>query len=181
VFSTGIASKRHWRIRRRDAAPGQWRPAIRRRHRYLRNLLRRLCRDAALADDLAQQAIVQAWRSISGLRAPLAFGGWLRTLAVNTWLQHVRVHDSRALEPLAEEDPADHGAHSTVAERLDLDAALALLAPAVRLCVVLAYQEGLSHGEISSATGLPIGTVKSHINRGAARLREALKDYRSDS
>lgn len=57
---------------------------------------------------------------------------------------------------------------------------MGLLAPAVRVCVVLAYQEGMSHAEISSTTALPVGTVKSHITRGAARLRELLKDYRSD-
>jgi len=108
----------------------------------------------------------------------LAFGGWLRKLAVNTWLQHVRARDP--FEPLPEEGVADPGTASMTTERLDLDAALALLAPAVRLCVVLGYQEGLTHAQISSTTGLPIGTVKSHITRGAARLREVLKDYRGD-
>ena len=151
---------------------------MQRRHAYVRNLLRRLCRDATLADELAQQAFVQAWRSMSKLRAPSAFGGWLRKLAVNIWLQHLRAH-AESLEPLPDEGVVDQGAASTITERLDLDAALALLAPAARLCVVLAYQEGLSHAEISSTTALPVGTVKSHILRGTARLREMLKDYRS--
>ena len=61
-----------------------------------------------------------------------------------------------------------------VAERLDLDAALAMLPPDARLCVVLAYSEGMSHTEISDSTGMPLGTVKSHVARGAARLRELL-------
>jgi RNA polymerase sigma-70 factor (ECF subfamily) len=152
---------------------------VRRRHAHLRNLLRRLCRDGALADDLAQQAFVQAWRSMSKLRAPLAFGGWLRQVAVNTWLQHVRAQGAQ-VDPLSEDDLAGEGRWAMVAERVDLDTALAMLAPVVRLCVVLAYQEGLTHAEISSATALPIGTVKSHILRGAARLREALADYRGD-
>jgi DNA-directed RNA polymerase specialized sigma24 family protein len=42
---------------------------------------------------------------------------------------------------------------------------------------VLAYSEGMSHPEIVAATGLPLGTVKSHIARGAARMREILADY----
>jgi RNA polymerase sigma-70 factor (ECF subfamily) len=62
-------------------------------------------------------------------------------------------------------------------ERLDLDAALATLPPQARLCVVLAYSEGMSHAEISDATAIPLGTVKSHIARGAARLREILHAY----
>jgi DNA-directed RNA polymerase specialized sigma24 family protein len=58
------------------------------------------------------------------------------------------------------------------AERLDLDAALAMLPPDARLCVVLAYSEGMSHTEISDSTSMPLGKVKSTVTRGAARLRE---------
>jgi RNA polymerase sigma-70 factor (ECF subfamily) len=47
----------------------------------------------------------------------------------------------------------------------------------MRLCLVLAYNEGMSHPEIAALTGLPLGTVKSHVSRGAARLREVLADY----
>jgi RNA polymerase sigma-70 factor (ECF subfamily) len=43
--------------------------------------------------------------------------------------------------------------------------------------VVLAYDEGLTHPEIAALTGMPIGTVKSHISRGAERLRELLAEY----
>jgi len=71
------------------------------------------------------------------------------------------------------EDPAV----PKTAERMDLDAALARLPAQVRLCVVLAYSEGMSHSEISQSTDLPLGTVKSHIARGAARLREWLHAY----
>ena len=114
---------------------------VRRRQGAVRNLLRRLARDSSLADDLAQQTFVQGWQSIRSLKAPGAFGGWIRKLAVNFWLQHAQL-------------PRD-----------------------VRVCIVLAYSEGLSHGEISQATGIPLGTVKSHINRGSVRLRELLKPY----
>ena len=61
--------------------------------------------------------------------------------------------------------------------QMDLEKALARLRPVERLCVVLAYGEQMSHGEICSATGLPLGTVKSHISRGTARLRQYLADY----
>jgi RNA polymerase sigma-70 factor (ECF subfamily) len=62
-------------------------------------------------------------------------------------------------------------------EQLDLDRALAQLPRDARLCVVLAYSEGMSHAEISAATGLPLGTVKSHVHRGAQRLRSLLDAY----
>ncbi len=149
---------------------------VRRRQGGVRNLLRRLSRDPALADDLAQQAFLKAWRALPQLRAVSAFGGWLRRLTVNTWLEHVR-----AAPPVtaitAEELAVLPAAAVSPAEAHDLDRALARLAPAERLCVVLAYSEGLSHSEISEAAALPLGTVKSHIRRGGERLRELLGAY----
>jgi RNA polymerase sigma-70 factor (ECF subfamily) len=170
-----------------DAAYGE---LVRRRQAQIRDLLRRLCRNAALADDLAQQAFLQAWRRIGTLQAPGAFGGWLRKIAVSTWLQHLRAQGSRpegnAVTDRTHSQPADQPpgaavdepAHEpTVAERLDLDRALSQLAPDARLCIVLAYGERMSHREIAEATDLPLGTVKSHITRGAARMRELLRGY----
>lgn len=147
---------------------------VNRRHSAIRNLLRRLCRDGSLADDLAQETFLQAWRQLSGLRGHGAFGAWLRQIAISTWLQHVRKR--KAFAPLYAEavDECEDAASSV---RFDLDAALTQLAPDARLCVVLAYHEGMSHSEIVAATGLPLGTVKSHIQRGAAQLRGRLKDY----
>ena len=76
---------------------------VRRRQSALRNLLRRLSRDPALADDLAQQAFVKAWRSLPKLRSVAAFGAWLRRLAVNTWLEHVRAAHVLPMASAAEE------------------------------------------------------------------------------
>jgi RNA polymerase sigma factor (sigma-70 family) len=148
---------------------------VRRRQGWLRSLLRRLCRDASLADDLAQQVFLKAWLSIATLRSVTAFGAWLRRLAVNEWLAHMRA----APPPMAALDIEEQATAAPVAagERLDLDRALGALGGDERLCVVLAYSEGMSHAEISSATGLPLGTVKSHVRRGAQRLRELLHAY----
>ena len=60
---------------------------------------------------------------------------------------------------------------------MDLDSALATLPETVRLCVILSYQEGMSHREITEVVELPLGTVKSHINRGTQRLRQTLAAY----
>jgi RNA polymerase sigma factor (sigma-70 family) len=148
---------------------------VRRRQQWLRALLRRLCRDAAEADDLAQQAFLQAWRALRSLKAPGAFGGWLRILAVNLWLQERRRGRPESGGAGTELIEAAH--EPALAAQLDLDRALAELRPAVRVCIVLAYSERMSHEEISAATGLPLGTVKSHIARGAERLRALLQVY----
>lgn len=152
-----------------DAAYGE---LVRRRQGQIRSLLRRLCRDASLADDLSQQTFLQAWRRLPTLESPAAFGAWLRKVAVSIWLQHVRSHSERAQE--AAPEPAYE---PLVGARLDLDRALLQLPEDARLCVVLAYSEGMSHREIAAATAMPLGTVKSHIARGAARLRDLLCAY----
>ena len=153
---------------------------VRRRQAPTRALLRRLCRDHALADDLAQETFVQAWRALRTLRAPGAFGGWLKRIAVNAWLAHQRRVGAPLvdLEAVADVTPAPESPLAgRVAVERDLDAALARLTPAQRACVVLTYAEGLSQSEVAEATGLPLGTVKSHISRGAAALRGHLSDY----
>lgn len=150
-----------------------------RRQSWVRNLLRRLSRDPALADDLAQQVFLRAWRSLPQLRSPAAFGAWLRRLAINTWLAEARAAAPAGSAYDPEEVPAAGTFVPTAAEQLDLDRALAKLTHTERLCVVLAYSEGLSHGEISAATALPLGTVKSHVWRGTQRLRVLLRAYQS--
>jgi RNA polymerase sigma-70 factor, ECF subfamily len=156
---------------------------VRRKQSSVRALLRNLSRDAGIADDLAQHVFLEMWRSLPRLSAAGAFGTWLRRIAVNVWLQHARKGDS-SLRRLS--DSFDEGA-STSSEtpahgrEIDLIAALGQLPAPVRLCIVLAYQEGLSHADIAALTGIPLGTIKSHISRGSARLRELLHDYGADA
>ena len=153
---------------------------VRCRQSATRNLMRRLCRDTALADDLAQQAFLQAWRTLRSLKSVNAFGAWLRKVAVNVWLQHERAGRAQwvSVEDLPEIEftvPAP-----ALNAQIDLDSALATLPADMRLCIVLTYSEGMSHGEISSVTTFPLGTVKSHVTRGAARLRKLLHSYQHD-
>jgi len=148
---------------------------LRRRQARVRKFMYHLCRQPALGDELAQQVFVTAWHSLGQLRSAIAFDGWLKRIMVNVWLQEVR---RGKLATVGDIDPDDSAARAdSTALRMDLDDALATLPADMRLCVVLAYNEGLSHPEIVRLTGLPLGTVKSHISRGAARLREILSDY----
>lgn len=148
---------------------------VKRRHARVRKFMYHLCRRPGLGDDLAQQVFLTAWRSLPQLRSAAAFDGWLKRIMITTWLEELR---RQKIQFASELDADAMGSYrESTAEALDLDAALAQLPPDVRLCVVLAYNEGMSHSEIVGATGLPLGTVKSHIARGAARLREMLAAY----
>jgi RNA polymerase sigma-70 factor (ECF subfamily) len=148
---------------------------LRRRQARVRKFMYHLCRQTALGDDLAQQVFFTAWRSMRQLRSAVAFDGWLKRIMVNVWLQEVR---RGKLLTTGDEELENHAVHhDATPTRMDLDTALSTLPENMRLCVVLAYNEGMAHPEIAALAGLPIGTVKSHISRGAARLREVLADY----
>lgn len=152
---------------------------VRRRQSWIRNLMRRCCGNPTLADDLAQTVFLQAWRNIGQLRKPSGFGGWLKRLAITVWLQHLRKHD--ALKDASEFDEVAGALHGGPASDpgtvMDLDRALATLPDPVRLCIVLSYHEGMTHGEIADSTGFALGTVKSHIQRGARHLQTVLSAY----
>jgi len=147
---------------------------LRRRQAWIRNLLLRCCNNPALADDLAQQVFLQAWRTIHQLRHSGRFAAWLKRLAINTWLQHARKND-----PLEQTDDVEipGGAGDSASIAMDLDRALAALKDRVRLCIVLSYHEGMTHDEIAEFTGMSLGTVKSHIRRGTQRLQSILAAY----
>ena len=147
---------------------------VRRRQSAIRTFLTRLSGDSALGDDLAQETFVQAWSRIAQLRSPNAFGGWLRQIAVNTWLRYAR-RTRIPLDVLDEYDPPSTEDPSTMARRIDLEKAVSMLKPVERLCIVLAYDHGMSHSEIANETSLPLGTIKSHLARALDRLRTWLE------
>ena len=138
--------------------------------------MRRCSGDVTLADDLAQQVFLQAWRKISHLRQPNKFGAWLKRLAITVWLQHVRTND--VLRDADEHDETELAQPDATSVTMDLDRALATLSNPVRQCIVLSYHEDMTHGEIAELTDLPLGTVKSHIRRGTQRLQQRLSAYR---
>lgn len=132
---------------------------VRRRQGAIRRLMHQLSGDCAIADDFAQEAFLRAWQKLRTLRAPGAFGGWLRQIAVNVFLQHIR----RA--GFGKENPGEVDSYEMIGRKdhliqMDLEKALAQLRPVERLCVVLAHGERMSHGEVCSTTGLPLGLTQ---------------------
>ncbi len=150
---------------------------IRRKQSSIRHLMRRCCNDVTLADDLAQQVFLQAWLKIHTLKQAVAFSAWLKRLAITVWLQTIRKKDPLWRAEEVGEDEIDHVLHHSTVVDIDLDQALATLPEHMRLCIVLSYHEGLSHQEIAEIVTMPLGTVKSHINRGTRRLQQILAVY----
>jgi RNA polymerase sigma-70 factor (ECF subfamily) len=158
---------------------GAFAELVRQREPWIRNLMRRLCGNESLAQDLAQDAFMQAWRNVHRLRQARKFSPWLKRIAVNTWLQHLRKRDLLRLAENLEELTAAR--EDTAGIGMDLDSALSLLSPQQRLCLVLFYNEGMTHDEIARLTTLPTGTVKSHIRRGNQRMKKQLSAYVENS
>ena len=162
-----------------DAAAGQeaaFETLVRRYQGTIRGLTRRLAARPVEADDLAQAAFLSAWRKIGGFRGG-SFKAWLCTIAYREFLQA-----RRKQKPEVEFDESAHiiafdASAARMAEHLDLDRALKTLPENQRICVVMCVAAGLSHSEASHATGFPLGTVKSHVNRGVAALRKQLAAY----
>lgn len=150
----------------------------------VRQQLRRLCRgDDALADDLAQDTFVQAWQALPGFAGQSQLGTWLYRIAWRSYLMHQRKLGRRPDELLAGDDTPDLPDASTPhgpALRLDLAQALARLPEAQRVAIIHCEVLALSHDEAAAVLGWPLGTLKSHVARGKARLRDWLADWQDE-
>lgn len=127
------------------------------------------------AEDVTQQVFVEAWRGRAGFNPDVgALPSWLLGIA-----RHKVVDRLRSLQriPVPTDDPGDEVAlfdTDRIADRLLVTDALAALPDVRRRVLELAFFEDLTHQQIAARTGLPLGTVKSHLRRGLAVLRHTL-------
>ena len=147
---------------------------VRRHSSGVRGLLRRMGASPAAADDVAQDAFLAAFESVTDYRGEGTFAGWVKRIAARLYLR--RLQREKRLADLAQEaedeffPPTDPDAVG----RIDLDEAMKGLGEVERLCVSMCYGAGLSHAEAADALNLPLGTVKSHVKRGLEKLRARL-------
>jgi RNA polymerase sigma-70 factor (ECF subfamily) len=152
------------------------------------SLLVRIVRRPDLAEDLAQESFVKAWRALDRFDPERKFSSWLFKIAHNTALDALRRKDPDALSldgPAADgeaphELPADPRAEDPLARTLGreagrlLEAAIEEMRPAYREILLLRFSEGLSYEEIAEITGAPLGTVKVHLHRARRDLARRL-------
>lgn len=156
-----------------DAAFGQ----LARRHSpALRSFLRGVCRDHALADDIAQDTLIRAWQRLHQLREPAAFKSWLIGTGWRLASEERRATGRRGRREQDWSDTQGQMQPEGISreDHMALEAAMAELSPDQRACVALCLAGGWSHGEAAEALDMPAGTIKSHIKRGRARLLAAL-------
>ena len=151
---------------------------VRRHQSQVRTVLRRLTRgDVALADDLAQETFLLAWRNLPRFRFEARFSTWLYRIAFNAWQSEARRKHDLVLDLDDEAPPPDSGAFAEmpdIAARIDLERALATLNDGERAALAACYYADLTHEEAALALGMPVGTVKTHVLRAKAKLRARL-------
>ncbi len=138
----------------------------------------RLCGNAALAEDLAQEAFVRAWQKLDTFRGESAFSTWLYPLVVNVALTERRSRVRRDLRLVTTDDltPYDRPSRPQGPDsRIDLERALEELPPGARSVFVLHDAYGFKHHEIAEMTGVAPGTSKAQLHRARKLLREALE------
>ena len=148
-------------------------------HKPVYSLALRMLANRAAAEEVVQDTFVEVLRRLGGFRGDSPFGGWLRRIAINFSLMHLRSAWHRRSVPLAvvaeaqgESDPARAGAAT------DLSRALAQLPVKSRMVVWLHDVEGLTHKEIGEAMGKTASFSKSQLVRAHKRLRDLLGDDR---
>jgi len=145
---------------------------VERHQQAVRAFLRRACGDWALADDLAQETFLAAWSRLDRRTPGASLRAWFCGIGYRKCLTAVRAQRrSRRREADYQQATALAAAGAGAAEdRMALEAAMAELPLEQRACVALCLAAEFSHGEAAEALNLPLGTVKSHVTRGRARL-----------
>ena len=143
----------------------------------------RVLRDDRLAEDAVQEAFLGVWRTAAGFRAERAKAStWILTLVHRRAVDLVRREERRRADPLDDEtrDAATSESAEDAAwlgfERERVQGALRQLSDAQREAIELAYYGGYSQSELAERLGMPLGTIKSRMFAGLARLRELLDD-----
>ena len=143
----------------------------------------RMLGEPSLAEEILQETCIEIIRNVSGFRVDGAFGGWVKRIAVNKCLAHLRSawhRKAQALEPADDDEGAAWEPRSTddpeaeATDGRDLERALAELSPTARAVVWLYDVEGYTHQEIAELMGKTVSFSKSQLSRAHERLRELL-------
>ncbi len=174
------------RIARGDAAPVE--ACMRRYSPLVWTLAKRLTRDVGTIEEIVQEIFVDIWRSAARFDPQLASEStFIATIARRRIIDRRRRAAGSPTVELPEGEVLVADDESDLA-RIDLQdesrrAARALehIHPEQRRLILMAVVDGLTHTEIAQSTGLPLGTVKSHIRRGLDRAARILRAPRKES
>jgi RNA polymerase sigma-70 factor (ECF subfamily) len=163
----------------------------------------RLSKNRADAEDLVAETVTKAWANFGSLHDRQCFRGWLFRILTNTFLSECRKTAPLSIEALAEAQGEDEEPAFSLFDRLhqpfllwwgnpeqeflnkvlqqDLQKAVDALPKVFRVPVILSDLQGLSYQEIAETLGVPVGTVRSRLNRGRSQLQKALWQHAQEA
>ncbi|MBB6052462.1 sigma-70 family RNA polymerase sigma factor [Armatimonas rosea] len=162
---------------------------VRRYERTVYNVAYRLSGSHDDASDIAQEAFVRAWNNLKSFRGEAQFSTWIHRIVTNVFLDDRKKKRSRPTTSLDESMELDENTVTRQFEdaspgpealmegeerRMILEKAIHTLPEAQRVMIVMYHNQGLAYEEIADLTQLPIGTVKSRLNRARLALRDRL-------
>ena len=154
---------------------------VKRHQSMLRGFLRRVTDDAFLADDLAQEAFVKAYKNLGKFGGESTFSTWLLGIGYNCyrqWRRRKREVEMPENMPEAVDENSNVDSRGTEA---DVRAAIAKLGADQRVVLELCYGQGLSHDEAARVIGCPLGTLKTNILRAREKLKVFLEAYSANA
>ncbi|MGL5957950.1 MAG: RNA polymerase sigma factor [Phocaeicola sp.] len=128
-----------------------------------------------LSDDLAQETFLKAYTHLSTFKSLSSFSTWLYRIAYNTLYDYIRSKKEAMELEIWEVDTLHQTEQKNIGQQMDLYQGLAILKEGERTCITLFYMEDLTIEKIVAITGIPSGTVKSHLSRGKEKLAHFLK------
>lgn len=136
----------------------------------------RILRDAHLAEDAVQSALVVAWRELRTLRDPDRFEPWLHRILTNECYAEARRRTrwSANIRVLPVEESAEPAGILTVIDRDQLERAFRRLTLEQRAILVFHHYVGLPLPDVADRLGIPLGTAKSRLHHATAALRASL-------
>ena len=144
------------------------------------SLARRMLRDESAAEDVTQDVFVKIWqKALDYMQSKGSVSTWVMTIAHHSAVDAIRrrsSHETVVLEEGELERYADEHSDNRL-EQVTVSRALAALEPGERGLIELAYFEGLSHSQLATRTGIPLGTIKSRLRLGLQKLKDALGEW----
>ena len=168
-----------WVEQSRQGDPQAFAELVRRYQRMIHALTYRMTGSLADAEDLAQEAFIQAYQQIGGYRAEARFSSWLYRIAVNcclNWQKHTR-RQAQLQEAWGRDQSGPTAQDETLAHRVQ--EALLKLSPQQRAAVVLTVYEGMNHAQAAQVLGCMETTVSWRLFSARAKLKRLLADTQS--
>ena len=131
--------------------------------------------DESLSDDLAQETFIKAYTRIASFKNLSNFGTWLFRIAYNVFYDYIRTRKETSDLEDSETDTSCRTEQPDIGTEMDIYRAFAQLKETERTCITLFYMEDLPIDKIADVTGMPTGTIKSHLSRGKEKMTRFLK------